>query len=382
MSGQLNIRPIIKKEIRQILGDERSLILLLFIPAFLLTMYGYALNFDVKHIPLAVYDEDRSPMSRDFLGNFYRTEYFDLKYNLRTAAEVDRIIDGGKARVGVIIPENFSRNVQANREASLQVIVDGTNASSANVALGYIQAIIQSYSAKVLVNLLKPLGSSGVAIPVEPQPRIWYNPELRSAKFLVPGLIGFILMVTLVVSTAFSVVKEKERGTMEQIILSPIRPVELIIGKTIPYVFISLFSAHVVLLLGYLLFGVVVKGNYLWLLLAMFLFLTGGLGLGLLISTIAHTQQLAFMMAIVLTFLPTFILSGFVFPIRNMPVLIQAVTYTIPARYFLVTLRSIILKGAGVRAFWEQLLFLLGYGILMIGAATLRMKRTKEWGNR
>jgi len=382
MSGQLNIRPIIKKEIRQILGDERSLILLLFIPAFLLTMYGYALNFDVKHIPLAVYDEDRSPMSRDFLGNFYRTEYFDLKYNLRTAAEVDRIIDGGKARVGVIIPENFSRNVQANREASLQVIVDGTNASSTNVALGYIQAIIQSYSAKVLVNLLKPLGSSGVAIPVEPQPRIWYNPELRSAKFLVPGLIGFILMVTLVVSTAFSVVKEKERGTMEQIILSPIRPVELIIGKTIPYVFISLFSAHVVLLLGYLLFGVVVKGNYLWLLLAMFLFLTGGLGLGLLISTIAHTQQLAFMMAIVLTFLPTFILSGFVFPIRNMPVLIQAVTYTIPARYFLVTLRSIILKGAGVRAFWEQLLFLLGYGILMIGAATLRMKRTKEWGNR
>jgi len=382
MSGQLNIRPIIKKEIRQILGDERSLILLLFIPAFLLTMYGYALNFDVKHIPLAVYDEDRSPMSRDFLGNFYRTEYFDLKYNLRTAAEVDRIIDGGKARVGVIIPENFSRNVQANREASLQVIIDGTNASSTNVALGYIQAIIQSYSAKVLVNLLKPLGSSGVAIPVEPQPRIWYNPELRSAKFLVPGLIGFILMVTLVVSTAFSVVKEKERGTMEQIILSPIRPVELIIGKTIPYVFISLFSAHVVLLLGYLLFGVVVKGNYLWLLLAMFLFLTGGLGLGLLISTIAHTQQLAFMMAIVLTFLPTFILSGFVFPIRNMPVLIQAVTYTIPARYFLVTLRSIILKGAGVRAFWEQLLFLLGYGILMIGAATLRMKRTKEWGNR
>ncbi|MGB8951215.1 MAG: ABC transporter permease [Candidatus Aminicenantales bacterium] len=374
------ITPIVKKELRQIVRDERTLILLLIVPAFLLLMYGYALNFDVKHVGLAVLDLDKSPDSRDFIGAFLRTEYFDLKFDLRNESEVGPLLDDGKVSAAMVIPLNFSRSLKAGKTASLQFIVDGSNASSASTVVGYVNAITRSYSAKVQAAMRTRRGRESILLPVDFRPRIWYNPELQSAQFLIPGLIAFILMVILVVSTAFAVVREKERGTMEQIIVSPIRPIELIAGKTIPYIAISLISSHLVLLLGYLLFDVSIKGSYFWLLAVMFLFLVGGLGMGLLISTFARTQQVAFMLAILTTFLPTFLLSGFVFPIRNMPLPIQAFTYLLPARYFLSALRSIILKGAGWEAFWNQMLFLAGFAFLVISLATLRLKRSKEKG--
>jgi len=360
--------------------DRHTLILMLIIPAFLLIMYGYALNFDVKHISLAVYDEDRSSTSRDFVGNFYRTEYFDLKLYLGSISEIDDLMDRGEVKAALVIPKGFSENLKAGKKASIQVLLDGSNSSSAHTAAGYVSAVVQNYSAKILTKTLMKRGLAPLQLPVDYRPRIWYNPELRSAKFLIPGLIAFILMVILVVSTAFAIVRERERGTMEQILVSPLKPFELVAGKTIPYIFISLISAHLVLLVGQLLFGVSIKGSYPWLLVVMFLFLTGGLGLGLLISTFARTQQVAFMMAIITTLLPTFILSGFIFPIRNMPVIIQVITYFFPAKYFLVALRNIILKGGGLSSFWDQILFLIGFGVLSISLATLRMKKIKEQG--
>lgn len=370
------IKPIIIKEFRQIKRDKRTLGILLLIPAFMLIMFGYALNFDVKHIPLAVYDGDKTKTSREFVNNFLHSEYFELKYYLNTANEADTLLGEEKVKVAIIIPQNFANQLLTGKETSIQVIADGVNSNNATTAVGYINAITQEYSIKVLVNALARTGRSGALLPIDYRPRIWYNPELKSVKFMIPGLISFILMIVSVISTALSIVKEKERGTMEQITVSPIKPIELIIGKTIPYVIISIIAGIIILIFGYILFDVVIKGNLLLLFLITLIFLTGCLGWGLFISTISDTQQAAFMIAALTTMLPAFILSGFVFPIRNMPVIIQAITYIIPVRYFMVVLRSIILKGVGLEAFWNQVIFLIIFAVLMIGISSAKMKKS------
>jgi ABC-2 type transport system permease protein len=368
------LRAVIRKELLQTARDRRTLGFLLGLPALLLVMFGYALNFDVKHIPLAVCDEDRSAASRDLAGNFTRTEYFDVVARPSERREIDVLMGEEKVRAAVVIPRGFSRDLLAGREAPVQVIIDGANSMSASTAAGYIGTIAQNYSVRATTRLLEEHGMRGFRMPVEAATRVWYNPELRSAVFLVPGLMAFILMVIVVISTAFSVVREKERGTMEQITVSPLRPFDLIAGKTVPYVILSLASSHSVLLLGYVLFGVSVRGNYFLLLLTMTLFLVGGLGQGLFISTITRTQQVAFQLAILTTFLPTFILSGFVFPVRNMPPVVQAITTVIPARFFLSALRSVVLKGAGFHAIWKDLVYLTGFAVLTLGVSTLRMR--------
>ena len=371
----LNILPIVRKEFRQIKRDKRILGVLLFIPALMLLMFGYALNFDVKHTSLAVYDEDKSSVSRDFIAQFFESEYFNRVRTLESKSEINNLLDGEHVRAVLVIPLSFSKDIQRGRAASVQVIVDGANSNAAATVLGYINAIVQQYSLKVMSESFIRMGRQQITLPIDFEPRVWYNPELKSAKFLVPGLIAFILMVTAVISTALSVVRERELGTMEQIMVSPIKPIELILGKTIPYTIISLLATVAILFLGYVLFDVSIKGSILLLSLVTFVFLVGGLGLGLLISTLVETQQLAFMIAVIVSMLPTFILSGFIFPIRNMPTIIQVITYLLPGRYFLVALRAIILKGAGLGAFWEQALFLLIYALLMIGISSLRMRK-------
>jgi len=374
------IKPVVKKEFRQIARDRRSLFLLLVLPAFLLIMYGYALNFDVKHLALAVLDQEKSQRSRDFLDGFLHTEYFDLKFDLDNMKQIDDLMGKGEVQVALVIPRDFSRALLAGRESPVQVIIDGEETGIAGTAIGYVSAIAQSYSTELVLETMKTAGRGRFDLPVEYHPRVWFNPELRSARFLIPGLIAFILMITVVISTSFSVVREIERGSIEQLIVSPLLPAELIIGKTIPYALISLLSAHSVLVFGYLLFDVSIKGSYAWILISILFFLLCGLGLGLLISTIASTQQVAFMLAIITTMLPTFILSGFVFPIRNMPVVIQAVTYLIPARYFLVILRSVMLKGVGLNAFGRELALLAGFAFLTLFLSSVRMGKTLKKG--
>jgi ABC-2 type transport system permease protein len=366
---------IVRKEFRQIRRDKRILGVLLFIPALMLLMFGYALNFDVKHTALAVLDEDRSATSREFARQFWNSEFFDLKLVVDRKEEIDKLLDRGKARVVLVIPSTFSKDIALGREATVQVLVDGANSFTASTVLGYINGITQQYSLKVITAGSRRLGTGGLTIPIDLQPRVWYNPELRSAKYLVPGLIAFILAVVAVVSTSLAVVRERELGTIEQLMVSPVQPVELILGKAIPYTVISLVATVIILVVGYALFDVEVKGDFFLLFVVTLIFLMGSLAFGLLISTIAETQQVAFMIATLSTMLPVFILSGFIFPIRNMPEVIQAVTYLIPARYFLVALRSIILKGVGISAFWDQLLFLTGYAMLMIGISSLRLKK-------
>ncbi len=371
----LNIMPIVRKEFRQIKRDKRILGVLLFIPAMMLFMFGYALNFDVKHTRLAVYDEEQSRLSREFIQLFFNSEYFDYVRTLQSKSEINELLDGEHVRAVLVVPSTFSKDLQKGRSTSIQVIVDGANSNAAATVLGYINAIIQQYSLKVMSQSFMRLGKQQITLPIDFEPRIWYNPELKSAKFLVPGLIAFILMVTAVVSTALSVVRERELGTMEQIMVSPIKPIEVILGKTIPYTAISLVATVMILVLGYILFDISIKGSVLLLSMVTFFFLVGGLGMGLLISTLVETQQLAFMIAVFVSMLPTFILSGFVFPIRNMPLIIQGITYLLPARYFLVALRAIILKGAGLSAFWDQAIVLCLYTVVMIGISSLRMRK-------
>lgn len=371
----LNVLPIVRKEFRQIKRDKRILSVLLFIPAMMLFMFGYALNFDVKHTSMAVYDEDRSSVSREFIEKFFVSEYFTKVQTLESKSEIDNLLDGEKVRVVLVVPSTFAKDIQRGNAASVQVIVDGANSNAAASVLGYINTIVQQYSVRVITESFVRMGRQNMSMPIDFQPRVWYNPELESAKFLVPGLIAFILMVTAVISTALAIVRERELGTMEQLMVSPIRPLELILGKTIPYTIISLIATVTILFLGYILFDISIKGSVVLLSLVTFVFLIGSLGMGLLISTLVETQQLAFMIAVFVSMLPTFILSGFVFPIRNMPVIIQAITYALPARYFLVALRAVILKGAGLSAFWDQALILVFYAFIMIGVSSLRMRK-------
>ncbi len=380
MSGGFfgRLRPVTKKEFRQIRRDVRSLGFLVFIPVFMLLLFGYALNFDVKHIPLAVVDEDGSASSRELIDRFGNTEYFELKAFLARPSEIDDLMGREAIHAALVIPEGFSEDLLGERDPSVQVIVDGTNALSGTTAAGYVGAIVQHYSQAITLRNFEKRGLGAPLVPLKAEIRIWYNPELRSAMFLVPGLMAFILMVIVTISTSFSVVREKERGTMEQIMVSPIRPVEFIVGKMVPYIFISLFSAHLVLLAGSVLFGVTIRGSYPLLLLTMSLFLVCGLGQGILISTVTGTQQVAFMISLLSTFLPTFVLSGFVFPVRNMPAVVQAVTYLVPAKYFLVALRALILKGAGLPAFRNELLFLGGFAVLTLALSTSRLRKSEK----
>jgi ABC-2 type transport system permease protein len=374
MKPKSRIRPIVKKEFRQIVRDKRTLGILLFLPSFMLVMFGYALNFDVKHIKLAVCDYDRSADSRKFVESFVESGYFDYRYYLSGENEIDPLLDEGKAAVAIVIPPDFSETMARGESATVQAIIDGTNATSAPAIVGYVTAVTRGFSEEILLKSMLRAGVSHYTPPIDFRPRIWFNPELRSAKFLIPGLIGFILMVTAVVSTSLSIVREKERGTMEQITVSPVKPLELILGKTIPYIAISVVATFVILLVGYVLFDVTVKGSYLLLLLVTLIFLIGCLGLGLLISTVSSSQQVAFTLATMITVLPSFVLSGFIFPIRNMPVFVQVITYLVPARYFMAALRAIILKGVGITAFWEQIALMIAFAALTIGISARRLK--------
>lgn len=358
-----------RKELRQIVRDRRTLLILVFVPAFFLLLYGYALNFDIRHIALAVEDRDGTPESREVVSAFINSGYFDLAASVYSPEDAERLLDLNTARVVLVIPEGFGRDVTSGVTAPVQVIVSGDNANIATTAMAYASSILRTLGTR--------FAAGGVEIqpPISVEPRIWYNPELRSSLFLVPGLIGFIVMITAVVSTAASIVREKEVGTIEQVRMAPISTVSFIIGKTIPYLLIALVSAAFIILAAMVLFGLPMRGNWMALFVAISLFLIGALATGLVISTIANSQQLAFQMALLVAFLPTFMLSGFIFPISSMPVALQVITYAVPARYFLVALRGIVLKGAALGVFAPQVGALAVYAVATLALASLRLSR-------
>jgi ABC-2 type transport system permease protein len=365
------------KELRQILRDQRSLLILLFVPAFFLLLYGYALNFDIRNVTLAVQDKDRSTKSRALVSSFVNSGYFSLVGYVDSPSELDRLVDLGRVRTILSIPAGFERDLSLRQPVTVQVIIDGDNANTASTVSGYARTLINEFSGVQMQSTRAGPGSRLPVPVISVEPRIWYNPQLRSTLFLVPGLIAYISMITAVVSTALSVVREKERGTMEQVRMAPLSPLPYIIGKTLPYLVISFVSAILVILSAMLLFDLPMRGSWLLLCGAIGLFLIGAQAQGLLISTIAETQQVAFQVALLSSLLPTMILSGFIFPITSMPTVVQWITHIVPARYFLVALRSIVLKGADITAFWQEMVALAIFATVALGLASLRLRR--EW---
>jgi ABC-2 type transport system permease protein len=374
MTGLRKVRAITIKEMRQIGRDRRTLMILLFVPGFFLLLYGYALNFDIRDIRLAVKDQDRSTESREVIAAFVQSGYFDLVAYVEQDEEITRLIDHNEVRAALVIPPDFGRDAGTATPTSVQVIIDGDNANTATTVMGYALTLVSSLSARYEIQA-RTGSPTGPLVSVEP--RVWYNPELRSALFLVPGLIAYIAMLTAVVSTALSIVREKEVGTMEQVRMSPLGPLAYVVGKTIPYFVISLISAMSIVALAMLLFDLPMRGSWAMLLLAVSLFLVGALAFGLLISTIAETQQVAFQIALLTSYLPTLMLSGFIFPISSMPTFLQVITHIVPARYFLVALRGIVLKGVGLEVFWRDLAALVVFATVIVALASLRLKR--EW---
>ncbi len=374
MSGN-RIATIMIKELRQVSRDPATLGMLLVVPFFLLLMFGFAISLDVKHIQMAVLDRDKTPASREFLQSFLHSDYFDLRLVIDRDDQIDGLLDEGRVLVALVIPRGFGRDVANGKRVEIQAIVDGSNGTTAATAIGYVQALAADYSQRAFVRSLERAGVTGMKTTIDFRPRVLFNPELRSANFLIPGLIVLILMMTAVLSTTLSIVREKERGTMEQISVSPVRPLELIVGKTVPYLIISLVAAGTILISSRLLFGVTVRGSWLDLGLVTLIFLFGCLGFGVFLSTVSDSQQVAFLLSSLLTLLPTFILSGFVFPFRNMPVIIQAVSYLLPGRYYLAALRAIMVKGVGFQAFGDQVLALLIFAAVTGGLSVLRLRR-------
>ena len=361
---------IAKKEARQASRDPLSLAMLLGLPTIMLLMYGYAINFDVRHVRLAVRDLDRSEESRSFVAAFVNSTYFDQVADVPAGSDVDLVTERRVAKAVLAIPEGFASRLAKGETSQVQLLIDGADANTATTILGYATALAAD------TNLRRFSDRTGIeVVPVNYEPRVFYNPELRTTQFLVPGLMGFILMLTAVVSTALSVVREKERGTMEQLRVTSLTPGELLVGKTLPYLAISLMATVIILTAARVLFGVVIRGSYLDLFIATLIYLIGALGWGLFVSSVAETQALAFQIGMVSSMLPAIFLSGFIFPIRSMPTIIQVITHAVPARYFLVIVRGVILKGAGLGPYWQDLAFLALYATVVLTMAYTRLRR-------
>ncbi len=369
------LKPIIIKEFRQIRRDRRVLAILTLFPVLLMLLNGYALNSDVQHIRMAVCDQEKSQESREFADAFVTSGYFDYVAMLGSTTEATTRLNDGDVRCALIIPPDFSHKLLSGESSDVQVLVDGMDANYATTIIGFVQAVSLEYSRNVILKNMARIGRESY-IPIQYEARIWYNPELKSAKFLVPGMIGFVLAITAVIATSLSIVKEKERNTMEQIVVSPISPVELVVGKMIPYALISLVAAALVLTAGYFLFDVAIKGSLILLFFTTLLFIIAALSIGLYVSAVAATQMVAFQLAALMATLPTMMFSGFMFPIRSMPWWLQVFSNITPAKYYLVILRGIILKGVGLAAFWPQVVYLLIFTGVMLFLSVRQFKKS------
>lgn len=362
-----------RKELRQIARDRRTLMILLFVPVLFLLLFGYALNFDIRHVALAVEDRDHSSESRTLIRGFVNSGYFDLVTSFTSETELRQLMNSNAIRAALIIPENTGRTLRREDRAPVQVLINGDNANTAATILGYSLAIVRGVSGDLVVE------ARGAALqpPVSVEWRVWFNPELRSTLFLVPGLIGFIGMIVATISMAISIVREKERGTWEQVRMAPIGTFSYVIGKTLPYLAISIVSSVGIMVAAMFLFDLPMRGSWAALFTATVIFLLGALGTGLLVSTVSKSQLLAFQIALILAFLPTFLLSGFIFPIPNMPRPIQLITHVVPARYFLVVLRGIVLKGVSLATVWRDVAAMSVYAAAVLGLASIRLSRER-----
>jgi ABC-2 type transport system permease protein len=377
------VAAVARKESLHVLRDFRSLLMALATPIMLLVLFGYALTLDVDNVPLAVWDQSATPRSREFVSRFDGSRYFQRRLTIDNYHDLVHAIDTRQVMMGLVVPRDFAQNIEAGRDAAAQLIVDGSDSNTATIAIGYAQTIAQIYALDLAVEQDNRRGAGGagaaggtpVQIPLDVRPRVWFNEELESRNFIIPGLIAVIMMVIAAMLTSLTIAREWERGTMEQLISTPITPGELITGKLVPYFVIGMCDVLLAVLMAQFVFHVPLRGNVGLLFGISTIFLTGTLAMGLSISIVTKSQLVSSQIAVVATFLPAFLLSGFVFTIFNMPKAIQTVTYIVPARYFVAILKAIYLKGVGMEIIGGQVVLLVIYGLIMVTLARVKLKK-------
>jgi ABC-2 type transport system permease protein len=373
------ITALMRKEAIHIRRDPRSLYLAIGLPVIMLLLFGYAITLEVRHMPIGIIDQDGSATGRDLIARVTSTGYFELRRLSADFGGAVRALDEGTVRIFLVLPRGFAKSLAKGENASVQLLVDGSDSNSALIAMGYLSQIIQTYSQDILLQRLQAKGGTLTSLPgVDLRTRIWYNPDLKNSYFVVPGVIAVVMMIMAVMLTSLTVAREWETGTMEQLIATPARPFEIILGKLLPYFVLGLVQLTLVVLFGRILFRVPLRGNLLFLLGVSCLFLICGLGQGLLVSVIAKSQQLSFTLSVLTTMLPTYLLSGFAFPIASMPPIIRAVTYLVPARYYLAIIRAIFLKGTGPAALWSETGPLALFALVIVLFCARKMKLRLE----
>ena len=369
------IKSVAWKEFIQIRRDPRSLALALVIPIFLLLIFGYGLSLDIDEVRTVVWNRDAgSRTSRDFLLNFINSRYFRVIGYRDNYRDIQRMINKGDVMLALVIPKDFSHYIESGQAAPVQLLIDGSDANTATIARGYVKTVVSNYNVKLLTATLEGRGIAPIK-SLDARSRIWFNMGLTSTWFIVPGVIAMIIMIIAALLTSICIAREWERGTMEQLISTPVKAPELVVGKFIPYFIIGFFDLIVGVVMARFLFHVPFRGSYLLLIALSWLFLVGALSQGILISIVARTQLMASQLATLTTMIPTIILSGFIYPIFNMPKALQLITFLIPARYYIVILREIFLKGAGISNMWDEAGFLALFAFIMVGLSIKKFKK-------
>ena len=366
---------VFRKELIQIKRDPRSLIQIVLMPVMLLLLYGYALTFDITHVPTAVLDQGRSQVSREFINRFLGSPYFSLTHYVDSYKEAEDLVNRGEVRLVLVLAHDFGKQLTSEQPAKLQAIIDGSDANTANVVLGYLQGVTAEYNQKIMVERLEKKGLNQIKTPLTYEPRVWFNEEMESRNFIVPGLIVVIMTMVGATLTALSVVREAERGSMEGLMASPLKQAELILGKLGPYFLVGMLDMAIAMGMGQFLFDVPMRGSWLLMVAMSALYLLVMLGQGLLISVASGNQVQANQLAMLTTFLPAFLLSGFMFDIRQMPLVLQVVSYMTPARYFVTIVKDVYLKGLGLEVLWPQALVMAGFAVFFLAAAVRRFSK-------
>jgi ABC-2 type transport system permease protein len=368
-------RAMFLKECRHIARDSRSLIMALILPMFQMLLFGYALNLDVDRIPTLIYDADHSADSRALIERFRGSRFFEIEGFVDNYAAIEKAVDKSKVLIGLAIPRDYSQRIGAGDQANVQVLLDGSDSNTASIALSYVESLVQNYALQVRSAGQERRAGLPLTPPVEARLRVWYNSTLESSNYIVPGLIAAMMMVIAALLTSLTIAREWEMGTMEQLLSTPVRASEIVVGKMLAFFVVGLVDTLIAVLVGIFVYGVPFRGSAWMLALSTMIFLAGAFFWGILVSAVARSQLFAFQMGLVTTFLPAFLLSGFLYAIENMPVPIQIITHVVPARYFVTIVRGIFLKGIGMRLLWGQLLFLAVFAGLVFWMAERKMRQ-------
>jgi ABC-2 type transport system permease protein len=365
-------RAMMVKECRHILRDPRSLTMALAVPLMLLLLFGIALSLDVDHVPTMIYDADRSAASRELIRQFQGSQYFEIRGYADSYAPIEREIDRGQILVGIAILPDYGRRIAAGEHTDVQVLIDGSDSNTASIALSYVESLMRNYAFTLRRNAVNLRGGK-LAPPIDPRMRVWYNSSLESRNYIVPGLIAVILMIIASLLTSLTIAREWEMGTMEQLLSTPLRPAEMVLGKMLAFFVVGVIDTAIAVLIAVLVFHVPLRGSIWFLALSSCVFLWGALFWGIFISAALKSQLLAYQVGLLTSFLPAFLLSGLIYAIEYMPTPIKAVTYLVPARYFINLLKGIFLKGVGIEVLWLELLFLAVYAALVFVLATRKL---------